>query len=334
MLDVFKNNPFGVISLTASSNEMPYLPSRIRQMGLFQSEGISTLSVAIESLKGTLKLVPTSTRGGPGHQSTPDKRVMRDFRAVHLQVDDALNADEIQGVREFGTENQLQTIKGVVDRRFAKLFGDIDTTIENLRMGALKGQVLDADGVTVLWDLFSEFNVTALGALDFTLGTAATNIKSLCNQVVRAFTDELGATPMGQVHAFCGDSFYDKLSTHAEVRDSYHRQQDSAFLRSGSLAYEMFTYGNITWENYRGSVAGTPFVATGDCRFFITGVPGLFIDRYAPADYKETVNTIGLPRYAKLIEKPDGKGYDMQAQSNPITLCTRPRTLRRGFTSN
>lgn len=334
MLDVFNRDAFSLQRLTATVNEMPYVPSRIRQLGLFQSAGVDTLSISIESIAGVLKLVPTSTRGGPGHQHTPDKRKMRDFRSAHIQLDDALQADEVQGVRAFGSQNTLQTVQGRVNDRFAGMFANIDTTIENLRMGALKGQVLDADGSTVLWDLFTEFGVTALADVDFALGTSTTNIKSLCNQVIRSFTDELGDTPMGRVRAFCGDNFYDKLSTHAEVRDSYHRQQDSAFLREGSLAYDQFSYGSIAWENYRGSVGGTPFVATDECRFFIEGVPGLFIDRYSPADYDETVNTIGLPRYAKLIRKPNGKGFDMEAQSNPITLCTRPRTLRKGFSSN
>ncbi|MEP3300783.1 MAG: major capsid protein, partial [Roseibium sp.] len=59
------------------------------------------------------------------------------------------------------------------------------------------------------------------------------------------------------------------------------------------------------------------------------GVPGLFITRFAPADYIETVNTPGLPRYMKQIVKTNGKGVDIELQSNPISLCTQPGALRR-----
>jgi hypothetical protein len=334
MLDVFNNNAFKLLPLTAAINEQPHVPGRISSMGLFQWAGIPTTSLAIESVKGVLKLVPTSPRGGPGHQHTPTKRTARNLSTVHIQVDDHVAADEVQGVREFGQENRLQTVQSVVNDRFMTMGRDIDGTIEHLQMGAIKGQILDADGSTVLLDLFTEFGVTALADIDFTLGTSTTNIKALCNQVIRANIDELGETPMGRVHALCGDDFYDGLSTHAEVRDSYHRQQDSAFLRSGASVYESFTYGEIEWENYRGAVAGTPFVAANECRFFVKNVPGLFIGRYSPADYNETVNTMGLPRYAKLVADMNDKGASLELQSNPLPLCTRPRTLRRGFTSN
>lgn len=334
MLDIFNNNAFGVLPLTLAINEQPHVPGRIGQMGLFEWAGVPTTSVAIDSIKGVLKLVPTTPRGGPGHQHTSPKANVRNLSTVHIELNDAVNADEVQGVREFGQENRLKTVQSVVSGKFGTMQRDVDATIEHMMMGAVKGQVLDADGSTVLLDLYQEFGVTALAPVDFVLGTSTTNIKALCNQVVRANIDELGANPMGKVHAFCGDSFYDKLSTHSEVRDSYHRQQESAFLRSGSLAYESFEYGNIIWENYRGSVGGTPFIATDDCQFFVKGVPGLFVGRYAPADYMETVNTLGLPSYAKLIPKDNGKGAGLEYQSNPLALCTRPRTLRRGFTSN
>lgn len=59
------------------------------------------------------------------------------------------------------------------------------------------------------------------------------------------------------------------------------------------------------------------------------GVPDLFITRFAPADYNETVNTPGLPFYSRAIEKRNGKGYDLEVQMNAISVCTRPQTLRR-----
>ena len=36
----------------------------------------------------------------------------------------------------------------------------------------------------------------------------------------------------------------------------------------------------------------------------------------------------------KLKPRQDDKGADLWAQSNPITLCTIPSVLRRGFSSN
>jgi len=41
----------------------------------------------------------------------------------------------------------------------------------------------------------------------------------------------------------------------------------------------------------------------------------------------ETVNTLGVPYYAKQEPRRMGKGIDLEAQSNPITLCTKPRAI-------
>ncbi len=59
------------------------------------------------------------------------------------------------------------------------------------------------------------------------------------------------------------------------------------------------------------------------------GVSGLFISRFAPADYIETVNTPGLPRYAKVWVPQNGKKAEIEVQTNVISLCTRPGALRR-----
>ena len=60
-----------------------------------------------------------------------------------------------------------------------------------------------------------------------------------------------------------------------------------------------------------------------------TGVDGMFQTRFAPADYNETVNTMGLPYYVKSDPKKYDKGFDFEAQSNPITWCSRPTAVRR-----
>jgi hypothetical protein len=51
---------------------------------------------------------------------------------------------------------------------------------------------------------------------------------------------------------------------------------------------------------------------------------------YAPADYIETVNTKGMPRYAKQYPMPNDKGVNLEVQSNPLCYCVRPNTLVQG----
>ena len=57
------------------------------------------------------------------------------------------------------------------------------------------------------------------------------------------------------------------------------------------------------------------------------GVPNLFKTYYGPGDYVETVNTIGLPYYAKQWAMETGKGVYLESQTNPLHLCTRPNAV-------
>jgi hypothetical protein len=77
-------------------------------------------------------------------------------------------------------------------------------------------------------------------------------------------------------------------------------------------------------------VGGTAFIDTNKCHIFPTGVPGFFRTYFAPADYMETVNTVGQRIYSKQYEMPNGKGVNLDAQSNVLSLCTRPTALIKG----
>ena len=49
-LDVFNQDAFSLMSLTAAINKAPYKPSRIGQLGLFGEQRISTTQVMVEEL--------------------------------------------------------------------------------------------------------------------------------------------------------------------------------------------------------------------------------------------------------------------------------------------
>ena len=79
------------------------------------------------------------------------------------------------------------------------------------------------------------------------------------------------------------------------------------------------------------TLTGTGFVDASKAYFFPVGVPGLFRQYNAPADFVETANTIGLPRYAKqAADQQFARWVMLHVQSNPLPICTRPRVLIKG----
>lgn len=328
MLDIFKDDAFGVVPLTDAINKLKFVPSRIGQLGLFTETSVPTTSVAIEERDGLLSLVSPSARGGPGSTMGKDRgRSMLSVSVPHFEVNDAIMADEVQGVRAFGSETEVEMVADKINERAQIISQSLEATQEYARIGAIKGTVTYADASTL--DLFNLFGVSQQSEVDFDLDNASPAsgaLRKKCASVIRTIQTELGGAPMTGAHAFCSSQFFDDLIAHPEVRETYLNWVEAQEMRNG-YAYGAFPFGGIMWEEYRGSVGGTNFVADNKAHIFPIGVPGLFRTYYAPADYIETVNTNGQRLYAKQYEMPNGKGVNLDIQMNALNICTRPRTL-------
>lgn len=338
ILDAFKSSVFNMRTLTASINEAPFVPGRIGELGIFTEKPVSTTTVMIEKRNGALYLVEATNRGAPAKQNQTELREGVPLSAVHLPVEDRLLADEIQNVRAFGSENQLEGIQMKVDEKLATMARSLEATKEHLRIGAIKGTVLDADGAKVLYNLFETFGITPPAEVDFNLDDYAAApadyrvsgaIRKKCSAVIRSIEDALGSTPYTGIHSFCSAQFFDDLVDHPECRDAYQRWNDGQALRDRT-ARRTFFYAGIMFEEYRGKVGSVSYIADHKAHFFPVGVPDLFQMCYAPANWIETVNTLGLPLYAKPTTDPKGRWIDIDAQSNPLPYCTRPKVLIQG----
>lgn len=326
VLDVFKSDAFGVISLTDTINKLPHTPSRIGEMGLFEEGGIDTLVVAIEEKNGLLSMVANLPRGSVPAALAKSRRKLRNLTVPHLPQFDSLLADQIQSVRSFGTGNQMEAVQQKVNDLLADMRRNLDVTIEYHRVGAIKGQILDSDGNAVIYNLFTEFEVTQQ-THTMVLDTTTTDVMKKCREIARKIETELGGLAYTGLRAFCGSSFFDKLIGHTDVKAHFLNFQDARILREEDLRYGGVRIGNIIWEEYRGKVGSVDFFPATKAYVYPTGVPNLFKTYYSPADYIEAVNTIGLPYYAKQELMDMGKGVNMEAQSNPLCICKRPRAI-------
>jgi len=330
--NLFRDDPaFQLASLTDAMNKFPFKPSRLGELGLFQEQGVPFNTVVIEERDGVLALLPFKRRGESGVVAKSEKRKVRSFAIPHIPYDDAVLAEQLQGVRAFGTENEVAGVAQVVNDRLVAMRQDHEVTLEFHRAAAIQGKVLDgADGSTEIYDVFAEFGVTEK-TVDFVLGTATTDVRAKCIEVSRAIEGGLGARTYDHVHAMCGSTWFDALIAHDYVKDAYHRWQDSINLRNDPR--KGFEFGGITFEEYRGKVGDVSFIPAAQARFFPVGTPGLFKTYFGPADFMETVNTIGLPYYAKQKLMDFDRGVQLHTQSNPLCLCLMPRVLVKGTTS-
>lgn len=325
-INIFQDEAFSVPVLTAAINELPYVPGRIAALGLFSEEGVPSTVVQIEFDGTTLGLVAAKPRGGVAQAVTLGARRLIPFNTVHLPQRSTMMADEILGIRAFGQQSELEVAASRVAKYQAKHRTQLDMTHEYQRIGAIKGLVLDADGVTPLLDVYHAFGITQ-SVFPFELDKPAIIVRSKCDEVLDLIEDELGAVPSQGARAFCGRNFWRDLISHKSVRETYLNTTQAAELR-GKVP-DSFELGGITFERYRGTINGVPYVGTDEAYVFPEGVPDFFISRYAPGDYLETVNTDGLPYYTRVEPLPMGKGLEIESQSNPLHLPTRPKAIVR-----
>lgn len=325
-LDIFNTDAFSVNTLTNSINNPPegqYIPTLLDS--LFEEDGVTTTAIMIEREGNELALVAASERGAPSEVTIASKRDMIPFATLHLSTVAAIKADEFQNIRAFGTDNELQSLQVLVATRLQKMRQRIEATLRYHRMGAVTGVIYDADGRRRLLDLFQSFdirqNVQAMG-----LNVETTDVYKNVLTAKRMSEDAVASAGIitGWM-AICGRGFYDAFVGHKSVKDAFNRWNDGQFLRDDLR--KGFSFCGITWQEYYGKAGNILFMGEDDAYLIPMGVNDLFITKNAPADYVETVNSVGLPFYAKQEPMQMGKGITLEVQSNPLNICTRPRSV-------
>ncbi|TAA42473.1 major capsid protein [Pseudoxanthomonas winnipegensis] len=315
----------GVLSapeLTATINNLPKTPTRIAEMNLFQEQGLVGTDIVPVGIKDQkLVLVPNVPRGAPAQPKRLKPANMTLFKTGHLPQRSTIMADTL--LNAFNQADPSQAgIEAVVAAHLAVHRRDNDYTIEYQRLGALKGKILDADG-SEIYDLYDEFGVSQI-TLQMALGNKDTKVLAKVLAIKRAIEKELGGVPYTGIHVFVGAGFFDGLTTHDQTQKAYDRWQDGAALRDDNRTD--FKFGGVTFEEVSGGFGETPIVPEDEGLAFPVGVPDQFITRFAPGDYLEAVKGVGLPYYSKSEPLRMNKGIDLESQSNPLNLNTRPRT--------
>jgi hypothetical protein len=328
MQNPFENPGFSMASLTAAINLIPNRYGRLEQLNLFPAKPVRTRQILVEEYAGRLNLLPTRAPGSPGTVGERGQRKLRSFVIPHIPHDDVVLPEEVQGLRAFGSETEMEAIGGVMARHLETMRNKHAITLEHLRMGALKGKILDADGSELI-DLFDAFEITQ-ETVSFELGSGGTNVKAKCAAVLTKIEDNLKGEFMNGVHCLCSPEFFAALTGHAKVEKAFENWQNGAILINDVRAG--FTYGGITFEEYRGQATdingnARRFIAAGEAHAFPLGTVDTFATYFAPADFNETVNTLGQPLYAKQEPRKFDRGTDLHTQSNPLPMCHRPGVL-------
>ena len=326
-LDIFNNDAFSVSQLTQTIIDVPRVPTRLGDMGLFREFGITTPTMMIERTGSHLSLVPTAPRGGVRQTIGSNNRKLIPVSTVHLPQGATILADEVYGVRAFGSETEVQSVQSLVRQKLEQAKSNLDLTLEYHRIGALKGLVVDADGSTPILDVYALFGMTQQTQF-WNIATASTSAdpKDLCVKLKRMIRNKLGGRSFTRVRVMVSEGFFDKLVAHQNMKTAWELWQNGQFGRSDQSESD-FEFAGVVFSIYEGGVGGQDFIADGIGYAYPEGVSGMFQTAFAPADYVETANSLGVPYYAKQEAMRFNKGIDIETQSNPICLNTLPEAV-------
>lgn len=334
ILDIFNNDAFSLTNMMATVEQIDYRPGALGSYGIFTPNPVRTETVAIESRDGVLGLIQTSERGAPLDQRTTEKRKLRQFATTRIAKGDRITASELAFLRGFGEEQQVMMVQEEIARRLsgpAGLVSEIELTLEHMRLGAIQGIVLDADG-SELVNWYDEFGVTAATEIAFDFANAVDgDIRKKTTEITRAMKRAAkGAwVPGTRIHALCGDTFWDQLISHSEIRQLFLNRDQSKYVENGG-SYEQFTYGGITFENYQGTDDNsTVAIGSAEAKFFPVGAPGAFLEVFSPGEMFEHIGQLGQRLYPMIVRDDKRDMYaDIEAYSYPLHVCTRPQMLQ------
>ncbi|MGR3438776.1 major capsid protein [Salipiger abyssi] len=342
-MNIFQNDAFRAMELGESIRIIPNQWGMIGEMGIFTPKPIRGTKFDIEKKNGVLQLVQSSTRGTPLPSQGRSKRDLIDFRTSRFGLKSRITADDIDGIRAFGSESELKQVMGEVFDRQEELRGSIDITREYLRAGALQGQVLDADG-SMIADLHDAFGITRK-SVDFVLGTATTDLSAKSRQVTRHIRTNLLGDVMTGVMGLMHPDFTDKLMAHDDFKERYkHYQNQNGGDPLRDDTSQGFDFQGIRWKEYQGegpvpqedgTTVTRSFVPAGEVMFFPLGSRQTFRQFNGSADYLGMTNLPGAEFYSALFpDRQEDRFADVEAMMQTLPMCMRPGVLVRGNTSN
>lgn len=354
ILDIFNQDAFAATALTDTIHMVPNMYGRINELGLFRPEPIPTTTGVVVIDNGVLNLLPTRPRGAPPSLGTRGKQKPLPFVVSHIPHDDAVLATDVQNMLALAPIGSaatfgLETVLGFMNRKLITMRMKHAITLENLRIGALKGVVRDYD-CSVILDLFAMFGVTE-EVFDFAFGTTgsgAVDALTTCQNITGYMEDNLLGETMTGVHALASPEWFRKFTSSVSVKEAFKYYQSGPQILREDVR-KGFTFGGITFEEYRGAASylqedGTRtapqrFIPAGDVRFFPLGTSDTFVNFWAPPDFWPSVNQAPNAADAEVFVAPlepmeFGKGMKVHTESNPLPLVKRPALLVRGTTSN
>lgn len=332
---------FDVIDYTQELQIIPNSWTLLNDVGLFSEEFLTTHTVTFEEQNKSLALIGDQHRGAKPQANKDDVRKIRSYPIAHFPIVDEILPADIQGKRAYGSQDQAETEAAVIARKMDRIRRNIDITLEVGRFSTLTTGNLYAPNGTISGNLFSDFGITQT-SVDFTLGTATTDVMSKVETVIASMQDNANTGDIiSGVVAYCSPEWFAKFIAHAKIQTAYQyytatEGQQIQRNRAGNNMglYREFTYGGIRFVEVRTVLAGQRLIPAGEVVFVPLGTTDTFVSYFGPANRLDFVNTVAERAYLWMYRDPKGTHIDLDGEFDVTHVIRRPQLVIKGVTSN
>lgn len=342
-VDIVSDPRYAVRALSDAIMRIPNEYSLLSLLGLFPEKGIRTTYVEIEYKNGTLNLIPTSARGSPAPTKQRNTRGLKVMKTQFMQLNDTLRPSDLQNLPEFGTTDFFQSFDSLLAERFFEFQRYYRQTHEYWRWGALQGDVLDADGTTVLYNCYDEMGEQQHD-FDFKLGTTTSDGPLAATKSIRRFNEKnLLGEPMTHTLVLCSATFFDGVTQHPALQKFYEFQSANPNPLVEDVGVTGFYHGGVLYIEHNGVASylqpdGTgvthQFIPDGEAISVPMGTQQAFRSYFAPGEMMSTVNMPGQSMYVSMKELDHQSGYELHTESAPLFVVQKPRLVGRCYSSN
>lgn len=353
LANVFSGDAYTATSLTAAIRQMA--PEFTNFEGYFIPRGLMSPDFFVDLEDVSRSTLVAVDRESVAQAGKRDKRTAIPFSTYHFPWVEAVFANDLIGVRQWGQADITQNITEVVGQRLMKIKTvKYKPTMDAMRLGAIAGFVTvsvrdNTTGAvaTETIDMFTKFNQTQqfvnLGLT--TSGTVNTSFTdtldaNLTKAKIASHNQLSGLAPT-RWEVLCGPTAYTKIKTALiksgqaiNVINAYTSKVESVVT---TAPFPSFEYGEVTFKCILGgtdllttamtSTLGSNSTQKNAAWLVPVGVPGMFIEPYAPGTIIEAVGTVGIPLYAHQELMKGGKGVELYVESNTLPINTRPSAV-------
>jgi hypothetical protein len=284
--------------------------------------------VAIDQKEGRVSVIPTSQRGTVGNAISSRGRRTKYLEIPHYAHYDAVMANEVSGVRKFGSSDEMETVLSKRDEKLQDMHANHEVTWEFARACAIRGVLFDYIDDETDPELIYEWH-TALGQQRTTHNFNWNTTDDLRIELVKAKRKAeaklVGMQPTKWIW-LTPPPIHDEIVTSESVKSAYDRWQDGAHLR-GDWRGGFPIADNVEIVSYEQRQIGNLKFLPDDESYLIPMLDDYFQVRFGPADTEEAVNTIGLPLYTMAEPMPFGRGSNLCMESNHLHFTERPEAI-------